>query len=124
MEEVGLQEWRGFVEKESKIFQVRGTENTPRAEHKPEYFHGTGWKCEQVQLWFIWGPLGKWPYLYGTMPAVATVSFISYRCLTEKFCKTLAHTDLLGPSVDLGKLLLICKYLLHYSLLMTHGVYG
>lgn len=45
---------------------------------------------------------------------MGTVSFISYRCLTEEFCKTLPHIDFLGLSVDLGKLSPVCKYLLYY----------
>lgn len=68
-------------------------------------------------LWFIWGALRKWSHLHCTMPTMGTVSFISYWCLTEEFCKTLANVDFLGSSWDWGKLSLISKYLLYYTIL-------
>lgn len=80
MGEVGPQERGGTGEQESQVFQVRGvTRNAPRAGHVREHFHRTGWGCEQMQLCFVCGAVGKWSHLYCTMPTMGTASFISYR---------------------------------------------
>lgn len=104
----------GRISRGREVFQVRGlTENTPTAGQGPGHFHAIGWGCEQMQLWFIWRADGKRSHLYCTMPTMGTACFISYRCLPEEFCKTLAHIDFLLSLVDVAKLLLY-KYLLYF----------
>lgn len=58
-----LQEWGGFEEKGSISSEETKWTNTPTAGHGPEHFHATGWGCEQMQLWFIWGWWEMIPFL-------------------------------------------------------------
>lgn len=104
---MGLEGWSGFREAESKSISSEGTSrDTPRAEPGLGDSHGTGWACEQMQLCSFGELSGNALYI---APAMDTACSISYSCLTGDICKTLAHPDFLGSSVDLGKLLLICK---------------
>lgn len=115
MGELGLQEWGGFGGENSQVFQVKGVAgNTSGSGHAQEHSARTGWGCEQMQLWFIRGAVGKWSHLRCTVPTMGTTCFIGYRCLTEQFWKTLTPIDFPGSSVDVSKLLMICKYLLYY----------